>query len=139
MSITLLKFMEDNRDRIVVVVAGYPEKMRHFIESNPGLASRFTRRIDFPPYSEEELIEIFVRMVAQEHLKLPVGFEPRIRPWIAAARRGGDWGNARSMRTLVERIREAQAGRIASDLRADLSELIIEDVDHAVELMESSA
>jgi stage V sporulation protein K len=136
---TILKFMEDNRDRIVVIVAGYPDKMRHFIASNPGLASRFTRRIDFPPYNEEELIEIFARMTAQAHLNLPAGFEARIRPWIATTQREENWGNARSMRTLVERLREAQAARIASDLNADLSEITIADVDQAVELMESSA
>lgn len=133
---TILKFMEDNRDRIVVIVAGYPDKMRHFLESNPGLSSRFTRRIDFPPYGEDELVEIFARLTAQEQLVLPPGFEPRVRPWIASAKGREDWGNARSMRTLVERVREAQAARIAADPDADLSMLTIEDVDRAVETME---
>jgi stage V sporulation protein K len=133
---TLLKFMEDNRDRIVVIVAGYPDKMRRFLESNPGLASRFTRRIDFPPYGEEELVEIFSRLTAQEQLVLPPGFEPRVRPWIASAKGREDWGNARSMRTLVERVRETQAARIATDPDADLTTLTIEDIDRAVETME---
>jgi stage V sporulation protein K len=133
---TILKFMEDNRDRIVVIVAGYPDKMRRFLESNPGLSSRFTRRIDFPPYGEDELVEIFARLTAQEQLVLPPGFEPRIRPWIASAKGREDWGNARSMRTLVERVREAQAARIAADPDADLTLLAIEDVDRAVETME---
>jgi stage V sporulation protein K len=136
---TILKFMEDNRDRIVVIVAGYPDKMRHFLESNPGLASRFTRRIDFPPYDEEELIEIFARLMTQERLTVPGGFEARIRPWLAAALGREDWGNARSMRTLVERVREAQAARLAADLAADLSEVTIDDLDRAVETVEMSA
>jgi stage V sporulation protein K len=136
---TILKFMEDNRDRIVVIVAGYPDKMRHFLESNPGLASRFTRRIDFPRYDEEELIEIFARLMAQERLTVPGGFEARIRPWLAAALGRDDWGNARSMRTLVERVREAQAARLAADLGADLSEVTIDDLDRAVETVEMSA
>ncbi len=136
---TILKFMEDNRDRIVIIVAGYPDKMRQFLESNPGLASRFTRRIDFPPYGEEELVEIFARLTAQEQLVLPAGFELRVRPWIASARGREDWGNARSMRTLVERVREAQASRIATDPDADLSTLTIEDVDRAVETMEMAS
>jgi stage V sporulation protein K len=135
---TILKFMEDNRDRIVVIVAGYPDKMRHLLESNPGLASRFTRRIDFPPYDEEELIEIFARLMAQERLTVPGGFEARIRPWLAAALGREDWGNARSMRTLVERVREAQAARLAADLGADLSEVTIDDLDRAVETVEMS-
>ncbi len=133
---TLLKFMEDNRDRIVVIVAGYPDKMRRFLDSNPGLSSRFTRRIDFPPYGEDELVEIFARLTAQEQLVLPSGFEARVRPWIAGAKGREDWGNARSMRTLVERVREAQAARIAADADADLSALTIEDLDQAVETME---
>jgi stage V sporulation protein K len=136
---TVLKFMEDNRDRIVVIVAGYPDKMRHFLESNPGLASRFNRRIDFPAYDEEELIEIFARTAAQEQLTLPSGFEARIRPWVASARGREDWGNARSMRTFVERVREAQAERLATHIDADLSEVAIADIDQAVETMEISA
>ncbi len=136
---TVLKFMEDNRDRIVVIVAGYPDKMRHFLESNPGLASRFNRRIDFPAYDEEELIEIFARTAAHEQLSLPAGFEARIRPWVASARGREDWGNARSIRTLVERVREAQAERLATQPDADLSEVAIADIDQAVETMEISA
>src|SRR5258707_15239480 len=59
---TLIKFMEDNRDRIIVIVAGYPKEMRRFISSNPGMASRFTKTIEFPPYSAQELSEIFRAM-----------------------------------------------------------------------------
>jgi stage V sporulation protein K len=136
---TILKFMEDNRDRIIVIVAGYPGKMRQFLESNPGLASRFTRRIEFPAYSEDELIEIFARLVAQEHLTLPIGFAARTRPWIASASRSEGWGHARSIRTLLERLREAQAERIATDLDADLRELTIKDIDRAIDMIETAS
>lgn len=136
---TILKFMEDNRDRIVVIVAGYPEKMRHFIDSNPGLSGRFTRRISFPAYSEDELVEIFAQIGVQERLIFPMGFDARIRPWIAGAMRQEDWANARSMRTLVERVREMQAIRLAADTTADLSEVTLSDIDRAIEAMEQAS
>src|SRR5215813_13920410 len=67
---TLLKRMEDNRHRLVVIVAGYPRLMRRFLESNPGLRSRFSREITFPDYSTEELIEIFARFASDAEYTL---------------------------------------------------------------------
>src|SRR6201986_432979 len=79
----LLKFMEDNRDRIMVIVAGYPNEMRRFIDTNPGLAGRFTKTIDFPRYNGDDLCEILRRMAAKQHFTLPDNFPNRIKPWIA--------------------------------------------------------
>jgi SpoVK/Ycf46/Vps4 family AAA+-type ATPase len=128
---TVLKFMEDNRDRIIVIVAGYPADMRRFIDSNPGLASRFTKTIDFPAYSPDELCEILQRMAARQHFVLPDGFAAAITPWIASRVGSPDWGNARSIRTLLEKAREAQAVRIAHDTSADLSRIEVEDLVRA--------
>src|SRR6201996_7311728 len=97
---TLLKFMEDNRDRIIVIAAGYRNEMRRFIDSNPGLSSRFSKTVDFPAYSVGELGEIFKRMAARQQFTLPDGFENRIRPWIEARATAEDWANGREMRTL---------------------------------------
>jgi stage V sporulation protein K len=124
----LLKFMEDHRDRIMVIVAGYPNEMRRFIDSNPGLAGRFTKTIDFPRYSADDLCEILRRMAAREHFTLPDGFEARVKPWIAERSRADDWANAREMRTLLEKARQEQAMRISVDPSADLSRLAIEDL-----------
>ena len=125
---TLLKFMEDHRDRIMVIVAGYPNEMRHFIDTNPGLAGRFTKTIDFPRYSADELCEILRRMATRQHFTLPDGFQARIRPWISERSRADDWANAREMRTLLEKAREAQAMRISADPSADLSHIEIADL-----------
>jgi SpoVK/Ycf46/Vps4 family AAA+-type ATPase len=125
---TLLKFMEDNRDRIIVIVAGYRTEMRRFIDSNPGLASRFSKTVDFPSYNSNELSEIYRRMAARQQFTLPEGFEAKIRPWIEGRSKSDDWANAREMRSLLERTREAQALRISTDPAADISKVTIEDV-----------
>src|SRR6516164_10555842 len=75
---TLLKFMEDNRDRIVVIVAGYRNEMRRFIDSNPGLASRFTKTIEFPPYAADELATILRLMARRQNYQLPDDLERKI-------------------------------------------------------------
>jgi SpoVK/Ycf46/Vps4 family AAA+-type ATPase len=128
---TLLKFMEDNRDRIVVIVAGYRNEMRRFIDRNPGLSSRFSKTVDFPSYDASELCEIFSRMAARQQFALPGSFEAKLRPWIEARSKADDWANAREMRTLLEKTREAQAVRVANDSSADISVVTIEDVVQA--------
>jgi SpoVK/Ycf46/Vps4 family AAA+-type ATPase len=125
---TLLKFMEDNRDRIVVIVAGYSNQMRRFIDSNPGLASRFSKTIEFPPYNAAELCEIFRRMAARQQFNLPDGFEAKLRPWIEGRSKAEDWANAREIRTLLEKTREAQARRLAKDPSADISVVTLDDI-----------
>jgi stage V sporulation protein K len=125
---TLLKFMEDHRDRIMVIVAGYPNEMRRFIDTNPGLAGRFTKTIDFPRYNADDLCEILGRMAAKQHFTLPENFPTRIKPWVTERSRADDWANAREMRTLLEKAREAQAMRIATNPSADLSRIEIADL-----------
>jgi SpoVK/Ycf46/Vps4 family AAA+-type ATPase len=129
---TLLKFMEDHRDRIMVIVAGYPNEMRRFIDTNPGLAGRFTKTIDFPRYSADDLCEILRRMAAKQRFTLPENFAVRIKPWITERSRAEDWANARVMRTLLEKAREAQATRIATEPSADLSRIEIADLMKAI-------
>ena len=128
---TLLKFMEDNRDRIVVIVAGYPNEMAAFIGSNPGLASRFTKTIAFPPYSDDELVAILHLMAKRQNYLLPEGLKTRLKPWIDTGMRYRAWGNAREMRTLLERTREAQALRVAADPSADIRKLEMADIEAA--------
>jgi len=128
---TLLKFMEDNRDRLIVIVAGYSNEMRRFIGSNPGLASRFTKTIEFPAYNPKDLCEIFRRMAQHQHFELPEGFEAKVTPWISERSRIEGWANAREMRTLMEKTREAQALRLASDSGGDVSKIEMVDIVRA--------
>jgi stage V sporulation protein K len=128
---TLLKYMEDNRDRLIVIAAGYPDEMRRFIGANPGLASRFTKTINFPSYEASELASILQVMAKQQGYLLPEGFEPKFKNWVDAERNSSDWGNARSIRTLLEKAREAHAVRSYSDPTADVSKLELADLESA--------
>lgn len=122
---TLLKWMEDRRDSLVVIVAGYPELMRKFLESNPGLASRFPTIIDFPDYSDDELREIFSAMARKR------GYEPspealaKAQEVLAERRqtRKTGFGNARDARALLEGAITALAVRMSSQPVADLAAL----------------
>ena len=111
---TLVKLMEDHRDDLVVVVAGYEGDMDRFLSSNPGLASRFARRLRFPDYSDDELAAIFRSMASSTGIELGEGVEERVSAILAATPRGPNFGNARFVRTLFERALGRQALRVTS-------------------------
>jgi SpoVK/Ycf46/Vps4 family AAA+-type ATPase len=117
---TLLKRMEDNRDRLIVIVAGYPDEMARFIHSNPGLHSRFARFIEFPDYSALELCRIFGQSCRKNGLVLSPGLKEKIihHFHFLSAHRGESFGNARLVRNTFETVINAQASRLAA--RADL-------------------
>lgn len=112
---TLLKRMEDERGRLAVIVAGYPEEMNRFLEANPGMKSRFNRYIEFPDYGAEELAEIFRRTAAKNDYRLSEGAERRLEDIVAGwmAHRDRTFGNARAVRNLFEKSVERQAVRLA--------------------------
>jgi hypothetical protein len=110
---TLVKFMEDHRDDLSVVAAGYIEEMHDFVESNPGLSSRFTRTIEFPDYGTDELVTIFVRLGERLHYDCSDDALTRLRELVDAQPRGRGFGNARFVRNLFEASVARQAERLA--------------------------
>ena len=120
---TLLKRMEDYRHRLVVIVAGYPRLMHRFLQSNPGLRSRFSREISFPDYSTDELVAIGERLAAEYEYVLDDEAKEVLRRILGGAARGEGFGNARFVRTLFEQALNAQALRLARIEGADLSDL----------------
>ena len=125
---TILKRMEDHRHRLVVIVAGYPRLMRAFLDSNPGLRSRFAREISFPDYSTGDLLEITRRMASEHEYELGPGADDALERIFAGAARGEGFGNARYARTIFEQALNRQALRLARLEGAALEELGREEV-----------
>lgn len=120
---TLVKLMEDHRDDTVVIAAGYPNEMDAFVSANPGLRSRMPRTIDFPDYTDDELVRIFAELARQAGYTATASAKARVRELLAASARGPSFGNGRAVRTLFERAVQAQAVRLQSDKRPTKGEL----------------
>ncbi|MGW2014582.1 right-handed parallel beta-helix repeat-containing protein [Streptomyces sp. NPDC001927] len=128
---TLLKLMEDHRDEVVVIVAGYTEEMDGFLASNPGLSSRFSRRVRFADYSSEELVTIVAEQAAVGGYVCAPGTAEVLRVHFDALPRGRSFGNGRLARRMLEEMMTRQAGRISvldAPTVDDLSLLLPEDV-----------
>lgn len=113
---TLLKRMEDDRDRLVVILAGYSNEMKQFIDSNPGLQSRFNRYINFVDYDADELQQIFMLNINKNEYKLSAEAEQKLKAVLTTAveEKSKNFGNGRFVRNLFENAIENQATRLAS-------------------------
>ena len=130
---TILKAMEDNRDDFVVIVAGYTGPMKKFIESNPGLKSRFNKYIEFPDYSIDELEEIFYMNCKKYDYKVDEDVKHQVRALITAKKLENidNFANAREVRNLFEEIITNQARRISNlenPSGDDMMTILLEDL-----------
>ncbi len=108
----LLQVMENQRDDLVVILAGYAERMDRFFESNPGFRSRIAHHIDFPDYRDEELLAIANLMLDQQHYRLDTKAAAAMADYIARRRAQPHFANARSIRNALDRARLRQANRL---------------------------
>ncbi len=111
---TIVKLVEDRRDSVVVIAAGYPDEMGQFIDANPGLRSRFPRTIDFPDYTDDELLAIFSAQADDAGYKCPPDTLAKVRVWFEAQPRVKGFGNGRLARNLFEEAVGRQASRIVA-------------------------
>jgi Cdc6-like AAA superfamily ATPase len=109
---TLVKLVEDRRDRLVVILAGYPDEMESLVEANPGMRSRFPKTIHFPDYSDDELISIIEGQCRAGRYTLDDGALAAVRAWLAAQARDRGFGNGRVARNLFEAAVANQASRL---------------------------
>ncbi|MCQ2537130.1 MAG: AAA family ATPase [Lachnospiraceae bacterium] len=130
---TLVKLMEDHRNDLVVIVAGYTEEMKEFLKANTGLVSRFNRFITFPDYSDEELCEIFKGMADKNGFVCDEGVRTALFEYLGCMteKEKGEFGNARGIRNLFEAMLVNQANRVVMEevfSMEELTRLKIEDI-----------
>ncbi len=129
---TLVKLMEDHRDDLVVIVAGYTDEMHDFLTSNPGLISRFNKYIDFPDYTDDELMAILDMNAEKQGYSLSEGAKSVVRNMLSCMTLSErmDFGNARGIRNTLEKLVQEQANRLAAtqeEVTREMLVLITED------------
>ena len=133
---TLLKRMEDDRDKLVVIIAGYTNEMKRFIDSNPGLQSRFNRYINFPDYSAGELVKIFHMYMKKNQYTISDEANEMLKEKLeyAVAHKDRNFGNARYVRNIFEKSIQAQANRLEGKTGLSdrqLTEITVADIEKA--------
>lgn len=136
---TLLKDMEDHRARLVVIVAGYTDKISEFIASNPGLQSRFARQIEFHDYTAGEMLQIFERLAAAHNFELSSDAAITLRTYLGTVEGNDGFGNGRGVRNLFEAAVVSHANRIAPMELPTARDLTLLDRDDVVGALPTAA
>jgi SpoVK/Ycf46/Vps4 family AAA+-type ATPase len=129
---TLVKLMEDHRDQVAVIVAGYTKEMSDFLDANSGLASRFAKTMEFENYGPDELVRIADRIARNDDYVFAAGLSAALHQHFSLLERDRNFGNAREARKLLEGMRKAQSGRLRAmgrmPSRDDLRTLMLDDL-----------
>lgn len=138
---TLIKAMEDNRDNLCVILAGYSQEMEELLKSNSGFDSRIAFKIDFPNYKEAELYQIFNNMVEQEQFKLDKKCKDVILEYFTNEIRCNkeNFSNGRCARNLFEKVKMEQATRVIDTKSKDVDLIVADDITAVVEKIKTKA
>jgi CelD/BcsL family acetyltransferase involved in cellulose biosynthesis len=123
---TIVQEMENSREDMIVIFAGYPDKMEEFLRKNPGLRSRVAFHVPFADYTAGELCDITALLADKKQLSLDAAVRGKLLPIFESARREGDFGNGRYARNLFEKALMKQASRLVSRDADDVSKADIE-------------
>ena len=129
---TLIKEMEDHRNEICIILAGYTEEMKNLIDLNPGFESRIQFTINFPDYNEEELLEIFEGLCKKEKYKLSDNCKNTLINNFKIVKNVNNFGNGRYVRNLFEKVKFEQADRIVQTNSKAINSIINKDVESAI-------
>ena len=135
---TLIKEMEDNRDNLCVIFAGYTNEMEKLLKSNPGFESRIQFKIKFPDYTSKELYQVFVKLCHKEDYKLSSNIKEIITKYFEDEKKKENFSNARCVRNLFEKVEFEQASRIVKEKNLKNNKIIREDVIKAIEKCKSN-
>jgi probable Rubsico expression protein CbbX len=127
----LLQVMENQRDDLVVILAGYKNRMDTFFQSNPGMSSRIAHHLDFPDYSQEELGEIADRMLSAMNYRFGHGSREVFGDYLTRRLKQPHFANARSVRNALDRMRLRQASRLFADRYRELNEIDLTTIEPA--------
>ena len=135
---TLIKEMEDNRDNLCVIFAGYTNEMEKLLKSNPGFESRIQFKIKFPDYTSKELYQVFAKLCHKEDYKLSSNIKEIITKFFEDEKKKENFSNARCVRNLFEKVEFEQASRIVKEKNLKNNKIIREDVIKAIEKCKSN-